>query len=170
MDAAHFVHAWVLTSRQPSNVTITSLDHGIAQMVKQQFPGEQLAYITALAVGAELVFGDRCKSITYQRLQNIPSLKDLDAAYGRLSADNYQDLLHKKSPSASASQSGRLDADGSNDSRGHADCVRTILTSERDLVLASSMIKAAEHVGKEGRVAAVVGAFSCPAHDAFDKQ
>lgn len=150
-------------------MTCKRVDHGISQMVKQQFPGEQLAYIAALAIDAELVFGDRCKFITYQRLQNIPSLKDLDAAYGRLSAENYRELLHKDPPSVSASQSGRCDeADGSKNSVGHADCVRTILTKERDLVLASSMIKAAKQVGKEGRVAGVIGPFPRSAYDAFD--
>lgn len=141
---------------QLSDATMqASSESKIWSMVKQQFPGEQLAYIAALAVGAELVFGDRPKAITYQRLQNIPSLADLDASYERLSADNYQDLLDKHAHSASESRS-PVDSDTESGSR--PDSVRTILTDERDLVLANSMIRAAKKIGEEGKVAGVIGA------------
>ncbi len=50
--------------------------------MQQQFVGEQLAYIAALAVGASLVFGDRPKEQTYQRLMTGPSLCDLDRTFG----------------------------------------------------------------------------------------
>lgn len=52
------------------------------QSLQQQFCGEQLAYIAALAVNAALVFGDRPKELTYQRLMTLPSLADLDRSFG----------------------------------------------------------------------------------------
>ena len=36
------------------------------QQVSTHFRGEQLAYVAALATGAQLVFGDRPKDITYR--------------------------------------------------------------------------------------------------------
>lgn len=50
--------------------------------MQEQFVGEQLAYIAALAVGASLVFGDRPKEQTFQRLMTGPSLCDLDRTFG----------------------------------------------------------------------------------------
>ena len=44
--------------------------------------GEQLAYIAGLAVGAPLIFGDRPKEQTYERLMTLPSLADLDQTFG----------------------------------------------------------------------------------------
>ncbi len=52
------------------------------QSFQRQFGGEQLAYIAALAAGAALVFGDRPKEVTYQRLMSLPSLSDLDRTFG----------------------------------------------------------------------------------------
>lgn len=43
---------------------------------------EHLVYAASFAVGAELVFGDRPKRVTYHRLLWCPSVEDLDAAYG----------------------------------------------------------------------------------------
>ena len=126
-----------------------------AQTVKQQFPGEQLAYIAALAVDASLIFGDRCKTVTYQRLQNIPSISDLDAAFARLSWQNYQELLVVHRPHSQSQQQPQHE-----DERGppnYLDCVSTILTHERDVVLANSILRAAEQVGPSGCVAAVIG-------------
>lgn len=53
---------------------------GLRQGLKRGVPGEQLAYVAALAVGAALVFGDRPKRETWERLL-LPSLADLDAAF-----------------------------------------------------------------------------------------
>lgn len=115
------------------------------QTLKPQFPGEQLAYIAALAVGAQLVFGDRPKAITYQRLHNQSSLADLDVAFGRISAQNYAEMLP-------------LGPDvGLPRASGHNDCVWAIMTEERDAVLAASLRRAAEEVGPCGAVAGVVG-------------
>lgn len=44
--------------------------------------GEQLVYIAAFAVMADIVFGDRPKHDTYARLLNATSLADLDHAFG----------------------------------------------------------------------------------------
>ena len=52
------------------------------QSFQRQFVGEQLAYIAALTVGAALVFGDRPKELTYQRLMSRPPLSDLDRTFG----------------------------------------------------------------------------------------
>ena len=52
------------------------------QSFQRQFVGEQLAYIAALTVGAALVYGDRPKELTYQRLMSVPSLADLDLTFG----------------------------------------------------------------------------------------
>lgn len=52
------------------------------QSFQRQFGGEQLAYIAALALDAALVFGDRPKQVTYQRLMTLPSLSDLDRTFG----------------------------------------------------------------------------------------
>lgn len=38
---------------------------GVWDQVKGNMNGEQLAYVAALATGAELVFGDRPKNITF---------------------------------------------------------------------------------------------------------
>ena len=45
-------------------------------------PGEQLAYVAALAAGAPLLFGDRPKRETYARLGSLTSLSELDAFFG----------------------------------------------------------------------------------------
>ena len=115
------------------------------QTLKPQFPGEQLAYIAALAVGAQLVFGDRPKAITYQRLHNLSSLADLDVAFGRISAQNYAEML-PPGPEG-----------GLQRTSGHNDCVWAIMTEERDAVLAASLRRAADELGPCGAVAGIVG-------------
>ena len=45
--------------------------------------GEQLVYIAGLTVGAQIIFGDRVKADTYERLNTIPSVVDLDRAFGQ---------------------------------------------------------------------------------------
>jgi hypothetical protein len=40
-----------------------------------RFNGEQAAYMAAIAVGSDIVFGDRTKGITYQRLFNLPTIE-----------------------------------------------------------------------------------------------
>ena len=52
------------------------------QRVRKLWGGEQLAYIAALAVSSKIIFGDRVKRDTFQRLDNFASLEDLDNAYG----------------------------------------------------------------------------------------
>lgn len=55
--------------------------HDAVQSLKPSC-GEQLVYIAAFVVGANVVFGDRPKHDTYLRLHNSASLVDLDYAYG----------------------------------------------------------------------------------------
>lgn len=52
------------------------------QDLQRQFMGEQLVYIAGLAVDAQIVYGDRVKADTYRRLDTIPSIVDLDRAFG----------------------------------------------------------------------------------------
>ncbi|KAF8062895.1 hypothetical protein HT031_003733 [Scenedesmus sp. PABB004] len=66
---------------------------GIWQQAAGQFNGEQLAYVAAFATGSQLLFGDRPKATTYKRLFAIPSLADLDAAFGAEAAALYSGYL-----------------------------------------------------------------------------
>lgn len=43
---------------------------------------EQLVYVASFAVGAEIVFGDRAKEVTYHRMLWCPTVQDMDAAFG----------------------------------------------------------------------------------------
>ena len=65
----------------------------MVQTAKQQYGGEQLAYIAAIAVNAELVFGDMPKEVTFRQLLGGPTLRDIDEAYARQSWLNYRELL-----------------------------------------------------------------------------
>ena len=51
------------------------------QDLQCNFGGEQLAYIAAIAVNAQLIFGDRPKRETYQRLLTQPTVVELDEAF-----------------------------------------------------------------------------------------
>lgn len=108
--------------------------------MKKQFPGEQLAYIAALAVDAPLVFGDRPKAITYRRLLARSPIA-LDEAFGRICAQNYAEMVpqwpHSEGP--------------------FDDCFWSILTEERNMVLAASLQRAAAEAGPGAVVAGVVG-------------
>lgn len=44
------------------------------QDLKEQLPGEQLVYVAAFAVGAQLMYADRPKDTTIRRLYNMSSL------------------------------------------------------------------------------------------------
>ena len=69
------------------------------QSFQQQFVGEQLAYIAALTVGAALVFGDRPKEETYQRLMSLPSLSDLDKTFGaQVRSPSIASLMQSREP------------------------------------------------------------------------
>ncbi|KAG2488998.1 hypothetical protein HYH03_012437 [Edaphochlamys debaryana] len=61
--------------------------------IQTGYNGEQLAYIGALAVGAPLVFADRPKAVTYQRLFAQCSAADFDAGYARAATANYRSFL-----------------------------------------------------------------------------
>lgn len=51
------------------------------QDLQENFASEQLAYIATLAVGADLIFGDRPKRLTYDRLLTLPTAAELDLAF-----------------------------------------------------------------------------------------
>ena len=104
-------------------------------------PSEQLAYIATLAVGADLIFGDRPKTETYTRLLWLPSLVDLDKAFGAKARENYEELA------------GELWAgDGDEDSLVHR-----ILMLERDARLLSTLNNASIKAGPHSVVVGVVG-------------
>ena len=58
-------------------------------------PTEHLVYVAALCVGIPIIFGDRPKNVTYNRLLHGSSLKDLDHAFGVHSASNYVGVLNR---------------------------------------------------------------------------
>ncbi|KAK9845208.1 hypothetical protein WJX81_000042 [Elliptochloris bilobata] len=91
--------------------------------LRHAMPGEQLAYVAALAVGAALVYGDRPKRETYKRLCSLPSLVDLDASFAWQAAANYLDLACPDTAEAAAEPPQTLLA-------------HRILLSERDAVRA----------------------------------
>lgn len=105
---------------------------------------EHLAYVAAFAVGADLVFGDRPKHITYARMLWMPTLVELDQAYGATSASNYADLAHKRAPT------GRQ--------LGTANATEGALLGERDAVMLSALHNASLRCGRGGSVVGVVGA------------
>jgi hypothetical protein len=108
---------------------------------------EQLVYVAAFAVGACLVFGDRPKQITYSRMLWMPSIVDLDEAYGTMSSANYADL---------ASQAPQRRAAAS------TSATESALLGERDAVMLSALHTAAMQSGPGGRVVGVVGASHLP--------
>lgn len=111
-------------------------------VASQLFYSEHLAYIAAFAVGADLVFGDRPKGITYKRMLHCPSLEDLDAAFALQSAANYHDLVaHMQVPKDLYSPS----------------LTERILIQERDAVMLQSMHDASVAAGDNSLVVGVVG-------------
>ena len=63
--------------------------------------GEQLVYIAAFAVAADIVFGDRPKHETYARLLNAANLADLDYAFGvQVLPKHSHHLLNPPSPNS----------------------------------------------------------------------
>jgi len=108
--------------------------------VKMQFNGEQLAYIAAFAVGATLVYGDRPKNITYQRLLSIPTVEDLDIAFADQSANNYIEIITGRPPPVLEYK-----------------VFTTVMMAEREAVMCSAVADAVQKTGAGGCVVAVVG-------------
>lgn len=106
---------------------------------------EHLAYVSALSVDADLVFGDRPKLTTYQRMLFYPSLADLDEAFGLQCISNYHDLV-SNSPLGKNSDN----------------LTERILFEERDAVLLKSLHDASLKVGPGGLVVGVVGSSHVP--------
>ncbi|KAL4449447.1 hypothetical protein ABPG77_007091 [Micractinium sp. CCAP 211/92] len=105
---------------------------------------EQLVYVAAFAVGADLVFGDRPKQITYSRMLWLPSIVDLDQAYGAMSASNYADLARQQPPARRQ--------------LGSTSATEGALLGERDAVMLSALHQASLRCGEGGSVVGVVGA------------
>ena len=108
---------------------------------------EHLAYVSALSVEADLVFGDRPKLTTYQRMLMCPTLADLDIAFGAQCASNYHDLA-----SSTPFQK----------EFGTINLTEKILFEERDAVLLKSLQDASMKAGSGSVVVGVVGASHIP--------
>ena len=122
------------------NVTVPSQSADWTE-VKQRMYGEQLAAVAAMTAGANLVYGDVPKEVTFQRLMHKCNSTDLDRSFGHRSAQNYAMVLGKE-PSTLTD-----------------DPVEQVLMTERESALCYSMDKAASEAAAIGRsVVAVVGA------------
>lgn len=106
----------------------------------QRMCGEQLSYVAAFAAGAEVVFGDRPKRLTYARMLHLPTAADLDESFALKSALNYHELATLMTPPTSGG------------------LVEHIMITERDAVLLSSLHDASLAAGPGATVVGVVGA------------
>ncbi|KAI3429568.1 hypothetical protein D9Q98_005655 [Chlorella vulgaris] len=113
---------------------------------------EQLVYVAAFAVGAELVFGDRPKEVTYSRMLWLPSIVDLDHAFANMSASNYKDLVQPRAPAPPAPEPSETMTPVLG-SRAEA-----ALLGERDAILLSAVHKASLQCGSRASIVCVVGA------------
>ena len=91
-DRQCFLGTGVWDRGMPSHSCLLHTCYSMAQ-VRQYYRGEQLAYITAFATGAKLIFGDRPKDITYRRLAAVATSSQLDEAFGLHCVSHYRDLL-----------------------------------------------------------------------------
>lgn len=103
---------------------------------------EHLAYVAALCTDANLVYGDRPKLTTYQRMLMCPTLADLDTAFGIQCASNYHDLV--------SNAPFEKDLNSTN-------VTEKILFEERDAVLVKSLYEAGAKAGSGALVVGVVG-------------
>lgn len=115
------------------------------EQVGESTPSEQLAYIAAFAVDAPLIFGDRPKIETYQRLLWLPSIRELDEAFSSKSRDNYKGLVQGLWPQ---------DQLRSNDKSNTVD---HILMTERNAILLATLEKVHLTSGRDACVVGVVG-------------
>lgn len=122
-------------------------DDGVWSQLCAHTPSEQLAYIATFAVGADLIFGDRPKIETYTRLLWLPSLVDLDRAFGAKARENYEELA------------GELWPGDENDKNGDEDTlvVHRILMLERDAWLLSTLNNASIKAGPHSIIVGLVG-------------
>jgi hypothetical protein len=109
------------------------------QEVKSRLFGEQLAVIAGLAVGADVVYGDRPKETTYRRLLHMCSAVDLDRNFGFRSAQNYREALGLERVAPAKD-----------------DIVEQVLMIEREAVLCHSTCAAAKQAQESGAAAVVV--------------
>lgn len=75
----------ILCSPGQLSATTSAMSHGVKLPVLQKLKptcGEQLVYVAALGVSADIVYGDRPKHDTYRRLWEATSLAELDYAFG----------------------------------------------------------------------------------------
>lgn len=107
-------------------------------------PGEQLVYVAALQVGAELVFGDRSKSETFVRVVEECSLEELDVGFGEQARANYQDLLRGGWIRARSVEPARVG------------CAESVMLLEREATLCKTLWEACERVGSDGAIVGTI--------------
>lgn len=107
------------------------------------FAGEQLAYVAALAVDADLVYGDRPKRTTFERLYCLTTLADLDQAFGLAAWYNYLEQLSDGPPDR-----GQVYRDS---------VFERIMIHERDAVLCDTLRRAAQSAAATRPGSCVVG-------------
>lgn len=71
---------------------------GLWEQTTSHFAGEQLAYIAGFAVGADVIFSDRPKAISYKRLWHQPTTIQYDEAYSMQATSNYHDTAGLPAP------------------------------------------------------------------------
>lgn len=134
-----------LAARLKDTGDILSSDVWKELVASNMIYSEHLAYVSALSVDADLVYGDRPKLTTYKRMLFQPSLADLDVAFGLQCVSNYHDLL-SDNPMEKSCQN----------------LTEKILFEERDAVLLKSLHDASLKVGDNGLVVGVVGSSHVP--------
>ena len=104
------------------------------QLIKHRAAyAEQLAVIAALAINAQILYGDRPKPVTYQRLMHLCSTADLDRSFGARASQHMCDLLER-----STGQAQHRGADAAD-----VEAVERVLMREREQVLWESAQEAA---------------------------
>ncbi|GAB4822441.1 hypothetical protein N2152v2_009487 [Parachlorella kessleri] len=104
---------------------------------------EWLVYVAAFAANSLLIHGDRPKRVTYHRLLWVPSVEDLDAAYGMQSALNYHEMVSTLRPFNDV---------------GNTNCAHRVLFLERDATLLLTLHEASLSAGPGRCIVGVVGA------------
>eukprot|EP01023_Acetabularia_acetabulum_P010138 TRINITY_DN1461_c0_g2_i4.p1 TRINITY_DN1461_c0_g2~~TRINITY_DN1461_c0_g2_i4.p1 ORF type:complete len:356 (-),score=55.92 TRINITY_DN1461_c0_g2_i4:281-1348(-) len=112
------------------------------QQIKHQYYSEFLVYIAAVAVGADLVFGDIPKQTLLQRLYKDTSEKDLDWDFGIQNTRNVVETLYDSMYDISMSQ-GK---------------VHELMNLQREACIANSLQHATNTINPDQHVIGVVGA------------
>ena len=116
-------------------------DIGIWQQVCVAAPTEQISYVATLVTNAPLVYGDRPKAVTFQRLFASATAAQLDAAFATQCAANYDSLTGHEPAAAPAED----------------DCFERYVLRERDAFLYHALRTEAKAAGAGNSVVGVIG-------------